>query len=183
MGRFMVVTFLLLGWAFFELSGGTDFEPPVAEERPLSVLLEQVAAEEEGQVARASTSPATSPIITAGDVTVRRVPLTRARLEQPQTGRETQTGFETQTGLEALTVAENAAPLASEAAPEDLRTVSASRVNMRGGPGTTFDVLDTLSRGAEARVLEDPGNGWVQIRVSDTGQVGWMAARLMTPVN
>ncbi|MEO1705713.1 MAG: SH3 domain-containing protein, partial [Pseudomonadota bacterium] len=58
-----------------------------------------------------------------------------------------------------------------------------TRVNMRNGPGTSFPILATLTRGAEAEVIAEPGNGWLQIRVSDTGAVGWMAESLMQPVN
>jgi uncharacterized protein YraI len=66
------------------------------------------------------------------------------------------------------------------AAPLDLRTVAGSRVNMRAGPGTNFGVLDTLAQGTEAEVIEVDSNGWAQIRITSTDQVGWMAERLLT---
>jgi uncharacterized protein YgiM (DUF1202 family) len=41
-------------------------------------------------------------------------------------------------------------------------------------------VLDTLAQGTEAEVIEVDSNGWAQIRITSTDQVGWMAERLLT---
>ncbi|MEL6610444.1 MAG: SH3 domain-containing protein, partial [Pseudomonadota bacterium] len=82
-------------------------------------------------------------------------------------------------------VEEAVAPLPEIAAapPADIRAVTGTRVNMRNGPGTNFEVLTQLVQGDQAEVLQSPGNGWVKIRVSATGVEGWMAERLMAPVN
>ena len=61
----------------------------------------------------------------------------------------------------------------------DIRAVAGSRVNMRQGPGTNFPVLDTLDGGTQAEVLEINANGWAQIEVLNTGQIGWMSTRLL----
>lgn len=66
-----------------------------------------------------------------------------------------------------------------EEIPVDLRAVSGSRVNMRTGPGTNYGVLDKLVRGTQAEVIEITGDGWARIRVVETGQVGWLAAKLL----
>ncbi|MEL6916078.1 MAG: SH3 domain-containing protein [Pseudomonadota bacterium] len=182
----MLVTFLLLGWAFFELSGGTDFTPPMAEERPLSVLLGDVAEAESAAVARAATSPSTAPLAQAQGAAAGRVPVTRASfgivtdgavtvLASPSSGAR----IPEPDPLPEATVS----AVAAAAISADVRAVSATRVNMRGGPGTSFVVLDTLDRGAQAEVIEDPGTGWVRIRVRATGAEGWMAARLLAPVD
>jgi len=63
---------------------------------------------------------------------------------------------------------------------KDIRAVDANRVNMRAGPGTNFGVLAKLTRGTEAEILEENDDGWVRLRVTDSGQVGWMAARLLS---
>jgi uncharacterized protein YgiM (DUF1202 family) len=65
----------------------------------------------------------------------------------------------------------------------DLRNVSASRVNMRQGPGTDFNVVAKLTLGTEVEVLRDQGDGWVKLRVVDSGRVGWMADHLLTAAN
>jgi len=62
----------------------------------------------------------------------------------------------------------------------DLREVAGKRVNMRSGPGTNFDVLDTLNRGTQAEVIEVNADGWARIRITDSDQIGWMAERLLT---
>lgn len=62
----------------------------------------------------------------------------------------------------------------------DVRAVSGNRVNVRGGPGTSFGVVDSLTRGVEVEILLDPGNGWVKLRPIDGGTEGWMAAFLLT---
>ncbi len=62
----------------------------------------------------------------------------------------------------------------------DVRAVSGNRVNVRGGPGTSFGVVDSLTRGVEVQILQDPGNGWVKLRPMDGGPEGWMADFLLT---
>lgn len=62
----------------------------------------------------------------------------------------------------------------------DIREVTGSSVNMRNGPGTRFGVLDRLGRGDRVEVLQDPGQGWVKLRVERTGRIGWMADFLLT---
>lgn len=74
------------------------------------------------------------------------------------------------------------ASLAPEFVPEavpdltrDLRVVSASRVNLRGGPATSYDIVAKLDEGAEVEVMDDTGDGWVKLRVVDAETVGWMS--------
>ncbi|PZX16657.1 SH3 domain-containing protein [Palleronia aestuarii] len=71
---------------------------------------------------------------------------------------------------------EEAAPVA-EGPP--LRSVSGNRVNMRSGPGTAYDVIGQLQEGERVAVLDDPGDGWVEVEVSTTGTQGWMADFLL----
>ncbi|MEM9349690.1 MAG: SH3 domain-containing protein [Pseudomonadota bacterium] len=175
MARFMVVTFLLLGWGFFELSGGTDFEPPELEAKPLNALLEEVADEERSLVARAKAAPATTVILGEPEAPAAAEPITLASFGDTQSSLVTL--------LSDAAVSRQPTPEEVVVAPVDLRSVSGSRVNMRNGPGTQYQVLAQLVRGDEAEVLQDPGAGWVKIRVAKTGRVGWMAASLLRPVN
>ena len=195
--RFMVVTFLLLGWGFFELSGGTDFEPPQREEASLNALLQQVAEDEGAEVTRASAAQSitilgepTVPVQTQAAVT----PLTEVpTAESPTTlasfGQVTPIDTtEPEAPVEEVAIAPETevAPilgLESLVTALDLREVTGTRVNMRTGPGTNFDVITQLVQGDQAEVLQSSDNGWVNIRVLATGEEGWMAARLMTPVN
>ncbi len=75
------------------------------------------------------------------------------------------------------------ASLAEPTETKDIRQISGSRVNMRMGPGTKFSVAAKLVRGTEVEVLQNPGNGWLKLRVQDTGRVGWMADYLVTAAN
>ncbi len=177
MGRFIIVTFLLLGWGFFELSGGMDFQAPAQKEKPLNALLEQVAEEERTVVARAEQTPATAEIIGRAQAEEDRAQVTLASFSAADTS------LATVLGAAAQTVTAESEAIEAAAVVADIRAVSGSRVNMRNGPGTNHQVLSQLLRGTEAEVLQEPGNGWVKIRVIDGGRIGWMAARLMTPVN
>lgn len=62
----------------------------------------------------------------------------------------------------------------------DIREVTAARVNMRNGPGQSFDVVGKLGNGERVEILQDPGDGWVKLRVVEGGRVGWMADFLLT---
>ncbi|MEM8592622.1 MAG: SH3 domain-containing protein [Pseudomonadota bacterium] len=171
----MIVTFALLAWGFFELSGGTDFSPPEPEVKPLNALLQEVAAEEAAQVARAAAAPATTQIIG------------QSRSRAQADGEVTLASLNASAPL-ATVLGDAPASVTPEVEvavekPVDLRAVSGSRVNMRNGPGTNYQVLAQLVRGDEAEVLQVPGNGWVKIRASESGRIGWMAERLLQPVN
>ncbi|WP_176440916.1 SH3 domain-containing protein [Oceanicola sp. 22II-s10i] len=83
--------------------------------------------------------------------------------------------------VRAETVAMMSAPVVSATA--DLRVVTGTRVNMRNGPGTRYSVVSRLDQGDEVEVLQDPGDGWVKLRVSDTGRIGWMADFLLASAN
>ena len=71
-------------------------------------------------------------------------------------------------------------PLTVAAVANDIRTVSGSRVNVRGGPGTDFGIVSRLVRGDAVEVLQDDGNGWVLMRPLDGDIEGWMADFLLT---
>jgi N-acetylmuramoyl-L-alanine amidase len=60
----------------------------------------------------------------------------------------------------------------------DRLKVNASSLNMRGGPGTTFEVLRSLKRGAVVTVVQDKGE-WSFVEDSD-GQ-GWVFDQYLTP--
>ncbi len=72
------------------------------------------------------------------------------------------------------------APSTPSAPVRDLRSISGNAVNMRAGPGTQYDRIARLTRGQQVAVLQDPGNGWLKLRVLGTGRVGWMAGSLVT---
>lgn len=250
MPRYIFLTFLFMGWAFYELSGGADFEPPSkarqaalapafaeptqrnrirsvqrARAQAAATLVAEPAVQRDG-AGSAETAPtlvsaqpadtgATTPPF-AATAQSRPDPAPKPELkvaslqdlsERPATSmRELVTAkaaasaFATPAVVQSSTAdapaqarpvlaAAGTTPAAAaiEAAPEapparqsDLREVVASRVNMRAGPGTRYDILLRLDRGHQVEVLEDPGGGWLRLRVLPEDRVGWIAKRLIS---
>lgn len=57
--------------------------------------------------------------------------------------------------------------------------VTASRLNMRSGPGTQNSVLDSLTRGTRVEALGPPDGDWVQIRTAQ-GVVGYTSGEFLS---
>lgn len=62
----------------------------------------------------------------------------------------------------------------------DIRSVTGKNVNVRGGPGINFTVINQLTLGDRVEVLQDLGNGWIQMRLLDESTTGWMASFLLS---
>ncbi len=69
-----------------------------------------------------------------------------------------------------------------EEPPKDIREVSGTRVNMRDGPGTIYPVITKVSIGKRVEVLDDPGTGWLRLRVLPEQQIGWISASLIRKI-
>ena len=172
MDKFIIVSFLALGVGFYELSGGADFVP------------------EQPDVVAAADTTRETPIVITSDVEVTRsnaASLIALNPEITPVSLETTTAPTTDPEPVVVEVAAPAPAAIQEpqiddvvAQPLDLRSVAGTRVNMRQGPGTNFDVLDTLDGGTQTEVLEVNASGWARIQVVTTGQIGWMAERLLT---
>ncbi len=147
-----------MGMAFYELSDGADFEPETRDAKIASIDTTQLEPVPFDQPVVTRAAAIELPALTANDIENISADIVQASLSTP------------------------AAP--TEAIPEtpalDMRAVAGKRVNMRSGPGTNYSVLDTLPRGTEAEVLTVNADGWAEIRITRTGQIGWMAERLLT---
>lgn len=210
--RFVIFGFLILGWAFWEMSGGADFEPrkqAMTTDMPATASVRSVPA---------TTIQKPEPVRTAALVKPREVTRLSARrqpdpaplpetptpnlalsLAQPQMATD---GAADSVQLASLADGNGAFPQpvfldpagtapgdssvasASRAIPDiepalDIRDITGSRVNLRQGPGTTYAVVDTLFFDDRVEVLDDPGDGWIQLRHVENGQIGWMAARFV----
>jgi uncharacterized protein YgiM (DUF1202 family) len=182
--RFMMVTFAVLGWGFYELSGGSDFVSgtknaaigtaqagtpavwPAAASASTSVKPGQPALPDGVQLASfMGDMPASLPRrIVSSDLPGRATTLVRLG--------------------EGVSRAKSLPVKAVQAARDiELRVVDGNRVNLRNGPGTNYSVLGKLARGATVEVLQDNGDGWVKLRVAETGRVGWMADFLTISAN
>ncbi|WP_147110837.1 SH3 domain-containing protein [Tateyamaria sp. syn59] len=202
MWRFIIVTFGFLAFAFYEMSGGADFDPEATRmariEMPVAVEPEKlervVEAETELQpplpesVTRVSLN-----LNSVNDVLrpQRNVPTTPARqlpaAEEPEVADVALSEEEPTVILPSLIVdtavitpVDFNAPRAAEDTVQNVREVTARSVNVRGGPGTDFSVVNRLTRGDAVEILQDPGNGWVKLRPVGGGTVGWMADFLLS---
>lgn len=187
MKRFVALSLVFMGWAFYEYSGGSDFDPAAARQNAVEARLAKMGAE--------------PPLNTAADSrptedTVTRVSLNLATLSDIL-GEERPEPVNADTGPilpadEMVDPVENAQVLPSIIFPgstiaaakltqttTDVRIVNADNANVRGGPGTNFGVVSQLSSGAQVEVLDEPGNGWVQMRPVDGGPAGWIADFLL----
>lgn len=63
---------------------------------------------------------------------------------------------------------------------QNIRSINGTRVNVRSGPGTSYDVVDQLTQSTQVEILSDAGNGWVELRPLTGGPSGWVAAFLLT---
>lgn len=165
MKSYVWLTFGFMGWAYYEMSGGAEFE---AQERLVAeaeIVEPAVQAPQEDIVARAETttlmSISTSNVTPQPDaeaVVVQAVAEVVAPIEDP--------------------VVEIVAPVVEPVI--DLRNVAGSRVNMRMGPSTDYDVITTLDGGTEIEVLQVNADGWANVMVVNSGIEGWMAERLLS---
>lgn len=170
MTRFMAMTFLLLGWGFYEASGGDEFAGSAeASGAPVDAPVVVGTLEEVPEARLADIVGAEAAAVHAAPKRGERMPIevvARAHMD-----------FDAPLAPVLATVPASPEPVS---APADLREVAGSRVNMRAGPGTEHGVVTVLSRGARAEVIEEDG-GWARVRADD-GTTGWMAARLLSSI-
>jgi hypothetical protein len=192
MWRFMIVTFAFLAVAFYELSGGADYRP--ADGSRQAMALTQPKLIKTAKITPVKTTipavqPASETVITfasaSADISgavaqpLSGKTLVAANIITPVAG---VLAFDTAKALDLTTPAATPVILDITSAAvnvADFRRVTGSRVNMRMGPGTTYDVMASLLRDDRVEVLQDPGDGWVKLRVVDSGRVGWMADFLL----
>jgi len=161
MKSYIWLTFGFVGWGYYEASGGSEFEPEV----PMIAAVEVEAVETPEIVARAPQQ--TLLAVSTSNV---------APMAEPYSSNAADV-----VAAPAEPVAEVVAVVAPVVEPVlDIRRVAGSRVNMRMGPSTSFDVITTLQRGAELEVLQVNEAGWANVSIVDTGLEGWMAERLLT---
>ncbi|MDO6727797.1 SH3 domain-containing protein [Cognatishimia sp. 1_MG-2023] len=194
MVKYIVLSFLFMGWAFYELSGGSDFDP---------------AAQKLSEPTPAAANPAAAADVTVAELAPAQEPASAATTFAPQQDdavvtlassvpttrlvgapKPTPTAERTKLGpSETVARADTSATkpvfsLAQESAGSiDFRIVTGTRVNMRNGPGTDYSVIATLVQDSQVEVLQDPGLGWVKLQVLESGRIGWMSAKLLAKID
>lgn len=167
--RFILLTFLLLGWGYYELSGGAAFAPQQWPEAMAALTPETTGTDD-------STLPGLDgiDIVTRADTTTLTAPT------EPATATEVALIVPVEDIAAAL---ETVAPLVEvTAAIADLRAVTGDRVNMREGPSREFGVIDQLEDQTRVSVIDTGTDGWVQVEVVATGQIGWMSQDFLVAV-
>jgi len=204
MNKFVILSFAFLGWVFWELSGGSDFEPKTQAQVTKKRTPEKV---EDGPVVaraalsvpivKASATPvvkpvAATPLATKPEAADFQAP-DAAATAQPVVVASLDSGIEAfatpgtpvlvKPTTAELAIQDTLALALETQSTTDLRRVRGSRVNMRGGPGTSFSVLMVLPRDREVEVLRENGSGWVKLKDSETGRIGWMASKMLVASN
>ncbi len=200
MTRVIVITFAMLGWCFYVMSGGPDFEPrgtradqpvrvaSVPEPEPLpaptsraedlvtnvSARIVPARAQPEPQVeedaAVVLSQVTTDPLSQFSAFDENGVSFTLASLEDGAAGL---------LQVEAE-VQDDITPTTQVIEPEkDIREISGTRVNMRDGPGTIYPIIAKAKLGQRVEVLSDSGTGWLRLRLYPDQRVGWISASLV----
>jgi len=168
MKSYVWITFAFMGWGYYELSGGSNFVP---EERP--VLIAEADIE---QLPEVVTRNETTTLLAVSTSNLTPEPAVAARPAEAVIAPASAPVVEPQ--ADETDVVPVVAPAL---VPElDIREVAGSRVNMRMGPGTNFDVITTLDGGTALEVLSVNDDGWANVLTVDLGIEGWMAERLLT---
>lgn len=195
MTRLIVMSFAALGWCFYVMSGGPNFEPRgVRSEQPVRVA---------SKAAPKTVAP--SPAKELVTNVVMRSPVVRERPIDPQpavaaivaepasldtfnalsvfddqTASITLASLEDGvTGLKQITKDVQPEPAAQPEPRKDIREISGTRVNMRDGPGTIYPIVGKARIGQKVEVLSDSGTGWLRLRVLPQQQVGWISTSLV----
>lgn len=204
MTRLVLVTFAALGWTFYVMSGGPDFEPRgvrtaepervATAPRPVKPTVEPAPAET--LVVRAAVKPSVSPPPVTETVAELDEAETKALLSQVAAGLKanpslfadenvTLTLASLEQGLASLEQVTTDAELPTVELPapvevtKDIREISGTRVNLRDGPGTIYPIVGKARIGQQVEVFGDSGTGWLRLRVLPGQQVGWISASLV----
>lgn len=222
MKSLIVISFAFLGWSFYELSDGADFEPPqppakavakadtkartspgqpetiIANAKPVQVVAEPAHVPAQAAVLKSEPQLPKSEIFNspfasaapAGDgsdagASLKSLEDGGAQFASLLDGLNTKT-FDAMPSADTAAAASDEPPLVTVdengvmVLPVDLREITGTRVNMRDGPGTTFQVVTRLTIGREVEVLGDSGTGWLRLRTLPDRQTGWVAASLVS---
>lgn len=197
MWRFLLISFAVLGWSFYELSGGSDYAPvensiqmrgdparppaqrPEPEESPredrtlaeIEALMDQLgqteAATDEQAAALAAARSDGMSIIEAEASRPKAELLDLPKPEKPEEG------------VPAIDAAVAAAMGEVTVSPDQILWVKESVVDLHTGPGLDFDTVTQITKGTEVAILENPGHGWLNVRVMGSYQTGWLAEWLV----
>jgi hypothetical protein len=196
MWRMILVTVLFLGYAFYQISGGSDFEPRLLEvERTSHSASEEHSSLIPPQVPKtmansavASKEPDFLPqglLEAASDS-----PLTQSSQPQPsQALTQTQTASRLKAGLQRGLTLSATDPLQNNLIQRradqpdnaiDQRHITGVRARLRTGPGTNFPVLHRLNLGQKVVILESAGASWLRLKTLHGNHIGWVSGTVVS---
>lgn len=200
MWRLMTATFAFLGWSFYALSGGGDYQPREGSRQ--AEALRQKADTVTGPSATATLAQDKIDTVILDAVSMNRTDIAPGGLgglTEDMTARPIAASADGQADevirwTATLNLAQPAAtaPLdqiiatsapAQQDVVRDIRRITGDVVNFRSGPGTRYGVIGKLSRGTEVEVLETFDNGWLRMRAIDSDTVGWVIGSLVSQIN
>lgn len=199
MKTFILLTFGFLAVAFYQMSGGSDFQPAsarMAAVQPAATKVEARGIEIIRQTSQQDVVTRTSlnltsvndpaPAVRQDSDAQSQERVEETPVEEADTGAGPTDAGISLPGTTSVVIPSLIAPrregtiITSANGARDLREVSAARVNVRGGPGTEYGVVARLQLGDAVEVIEDPGTGWILMRPLDGSPEGWMADFLLT---
>ena len=190
--RLIIPSFLGLGFAFYYLSGGKNFEPAAFEKQKQdqTVVVQAIAPRVEIDThiaddkvsARATQVKQEYAKVFAESVPASDTPTLRsgASLWKVAAG-----GDDVQARIATLSDPTSFVELTRDTVgavgvdADMKRFVNATRVNLRNGPGTNHNVVGKLDRDTEVALLNKTIGSWVKLRVIETNRVGWISASLL----
>jgi len=178
MRSFISLTFLVLGWSWYEMSGGAAFEP--GQQGVTMLAKVETLPSQVPEVTRTSLDISSILTVEPTKVAVQGTSVVgQSRIDVPRDDLIMSPQPSTETPAVTLAVA---ALTPAVVVPEiEYRAVSGNRVNLRSGPGTSHAVVTQLVRGEEVEVLVDQSDGWVKLRALDGNDIGWMSGRFLAP--
>ena len=187
MWKLIVVSFIALGFAFYELSGGQDFDPSSSvDNMQMSQVREEAVAQTVSGTALGGEAVANvtqdSALVEKQEFAALEAPEVRSDASVLESSLWTLPENMETTLIDVAEAEITPVVLPQEDASEaeqDVRRVAVNRANFRNGPGTSFGIIGKLPRDAELVVLQEPGNGWLKLRSVDDNKVGWLAASLV----
>ena len=151
---------------------------PLARPTPVDVADSNTAGDGAEAVTRALSALDDLELTKDGQVKVTLAALNGAEAPEPAFETDTQ---KVEDLIQTPDILAEDVATADQAAPAlDIRRVTGTVVNMRDGPSTFYLTIGRLMQGDQVEVLENPGEGWLKIRTTATGQEGWMADWLVT---
>ncbi|SDX59740.1 SH3 domain-containing protein [Ruegeria halocynthiae] len=200
MSRVIIITFAMLGWSFYVMSGGPDFEPrgtradqplrvaSVPEPRPAPIPASRAEDLVTNVAARAVSARVQPEPLAEDDAAVVLSQVTADPLSQFSAFDESGASFTLASladGAAGLLQVEaevqhDVTPTSQVVEPEkDIREISGTRVNMRDGPGTIYPIIAKAAIGQRVEVLSESGTGWLRLRLFPDQRVGWISASLV----